>query len=120
MNRRRFRKWVYLAILLRQKMVCACGCRERMTRAEGFAADHIVPLWAGGADSESNLQFLRDPCHKAKTKREAFERAKADRIRAKLNGEAGPRGGKRCKAKIQSRGFDTRFRKKLTGEVVAR
>ena len=37
--------------------------------------DHRIPLWAGGADNESNLQSLCTPCHEAKTSREAAMRA---------------------------------------------
>lgn len=29
--------------------------------------DHIVPLFKGGADDDSNLQGLCSPCHAAKT-----------------------------------------------------
>ncbi len=36
--------------------------------------DHVVPLWAGGADDESNYQSLCSPCHKVKTASEASAR----------------------------------------------
>lgn len=36
--------------------------------------DHVIPLWKGGADDESNFQSLCDPHHDAKTAREAAER----------------------------------------------
>lgn len=120
MKRRRFHRRVYLGILKAQRLICGCGCGVKITAKEGYQFDHGCPLWAGGKDDPEDLKAFRDPCHKAKTSREAFERAKADRIRAKLNGDCGPRGGKRRKAKIQSPGFDTRFKKKLSGEVVAR
>lgn len=32
--------------------------------------DHIVPLFKGGADDESNYQSLCVPCHKEKTRRD--------------------------------------------------
>lgn len=120
MKRRRFHRRVYLGILKAQRLICGCGCGVKISRAEAYAFDHVTPLWAGGDDGPGNLQALRFSCHVAKTTRELTERAKADRIRAKLAGDKGPRGGKRRKAKIQGRGFDTRFKKKLTGEVVAR
>lgn len=37
--------------------------------------DHIVPLHHGGADDESNLQSLCQPCHARKTASEAGARA---------------------------------------------
>lgn len=43
-------------------------------------ADHVVPLWAGGAHDLSNGQTLCDRHHKAKTRREAGERALARRL----------------------------------------
>jgi 5-methylcytosine-specific restriction protein A len=33
--------------------------------------DHIVPLWAGGLDVETNTQALCDACHDAKTAAES-------------------------------------------------
>lgn len=33
--------------------------------------DHVIPLYAGGADHESNLQGLCEPCHVAKTNEDA-------------------------------------------------
>jgi hypothetical protein len=67
--------------------VCAeCGA-ERL--AVELDVDHTRPLWSLTDDErldlswwmpETNLQLLcHDPCHKAKTKREAAERAKARR-----------------------------------------
>jgi 5-methylcytosine-specific restriction protein A len=40
--------------------------------------DHVVPLWAGGADTEDNLAGLCKPHHDAKSAREAAERARGD------------------------------------------
>lgn len=97
MNRRRFHRRVYLGILKRQRNICACGCGVKMTRAEGYEADHILALWNGGADDADNLQFLRAPCHKAKTIDEAPKRAKANRI-VKQDGLRKPKLSKRDKA----------------------
>lgn len=41
--------------------------------------DHRVPLWAGGPNTLENIQTLCVPCHRAKTKREAADRAAARR-----------------------------------------
>ncbi|SEO37600.1 HNH endonuclease [Nitrosospira multiformis] len=51
-----------------------CGVCQSCGRL-GRVVDHIVPLWAGGSDDESNKQLLCDSCHDAKTKREATQRA---------------------------------------------
>lgn len=56
-----------------------CGmCQE--CKRQGFAragrvVDHIIPLWAGGSDEDDNKQLLCDPCHDAKSKAEAAQRA---------------------------------------------
>lgn len=51
-----------------------CGECQSCGRA-GSVVDHIVPLWAGGSDAESNKQLLCVACHGVKTKREAAQRA---------------------------------------------
>jgi 5-methylcytosine-specific restriction protein A len=38
--------------------------------------DHVVPLWDGGADDETNYQSLCVECHKVKTAAEAGGRSK--------------------------------------------
>ena len=44
-------------------------------------ADHVVPLWEGGADDEANLQLLCGACHKPKTREEAHRRARVPKKR---------------------------------------
>lgn len=39
----------------------------------GWQVDHIIALRCGGPDSIDNMQWLRIPEHRAKTKREARE-----------------------------------------------
>ena len=56
-----------------------CGVCRSCGRL-GIVVDHIVPLWAGGSDDESNKQLLCDACHNSKTKREAAERAGGGQI----------------------------------------
>src|SRR5262245_14132736 len=57
-------------IKMRDKHLCqACLQQGRVTI--GVEVDHIVPLYQGGGDDDSNKQLLCVPCHKAKTKRES-------------------------------------------------
>jgi 5-methylcytosine-specific restriction protein A len=51
-----------------------CEREGRTTLAHEL--DHIVPLWAGGGDSDANLQGLCAECHRTKTAREAEHRAR--------------------------------------------
>lgn len=104
MTRRRFHRRIYLGILRKQRLVCACGCLTKFTKSEGYEFNHVVGLWEGGKDVPENIEALRVPCHKPVTKRQAFERAKAKRIARKRAGIwRKPKG-----RKIQSRGFQSR------------
>ncbi len=64
---------------------------QQWLRRQGFnpslplgVADHIVPIWEGGADGESNLQLLCQPCHREKTSGEARRRARAPKHRHQI------------------------------------
>lgn len=58
---------------LSEHPLCAhCERSGRVSAAD--EVDHVVPLWAGGADDESNYQSLCVPCHKVKTASEASAR----------------------------------------------
>lgn len=63
---------------------CAgCGrfCPERPKSGyRTWQCDHVVPLVDGGPNDDANLQLLCDPCHKAKTAREARARAAVRRL----------------------------------------
>ena len=50
-------------------------CEEQGRTTAASTPDHIVPLWKGWRDDDSNLQSLCDPCHDVTTKAEAVERA---------------------------------------------
>lgn len=50
-------------------------CRRQGLSRPGRVVDHIIPLWKGGSDEDTNKELLCDPCHDAKTAREATERA---------------------------------------------
>lgn len=57
-----------------------CGLCQACKRAGkvgvGAAVDHIVPLWKGGSDDDSNKEMLCTPCHDTKSAREAAERSR--------------------------------------------
>lgn len=55
-------------------LCCMCQAAGRVSAAQ--EVDHITPLWAGGADDETNYQSLCKPCHAAKTAAEATKRAR--------------------------------------------
>ena len=44
----------------------ACGALTRYP--DGFELDHVVPLAAGGADTDDNCQILCIACHESKTR----------------------------------------------------
>lgn len=57
-----------------------CGlcqeCLRNHRTSVGTAVDHIVPLWKGGSDDDTNKELLCNSCHDVKTAREAAERAR--------------------------------------------
>lgn len=89
-------------------------CQSCQTKLQpGWAVDHIVPVWMGGADEASNWQALCVPCHALKTSGDQSAIAKVKRIHARQDGT------RRERSAIPSRGFDKRFRKRMDGTVVA-
>ena len=51
-------------------------CKRQGRVTVGYPVDHIVPLWNGGTDDDSNKQTLCQPCHDKKTKFEARQRSR--------------------------------------------
>lgn len=108
-----------------RKPIIADGpfCQVHYTERQYWEVDHAHPLWLVDRSKpfEEIIQYWQlgnlltrctDPCHKEKSAEEAAARAKGKRIRGET--------GQGRKAKIQSRGFDKRFTKKLNGQVVPR
>jgi 5-methylcytosine-specific restriction protein A len=50
-------------------------CEAEGRTALATELDHIVPLWEGGHEAESNRQGICTSCHRAKTALEAKRRA---------------------------------------------
>lgn len=85
------------------------NCTARLYPAK-FTYDHILPDWLGGEPMLGNCQVICSTCDKQKTHKEDQPRiAKTKRIRDKHIG-----------AKPTSRSFQSKFRKKVSGEVVLR
>ena len=112
MTRRRFPRRVYLGILRRQRLLCACGCGVKLTRKEGYQFDHHTALALGGADGPGNLRAVRVPCHKKISAVDIRMIRKADRQRKAKLGVKKRRG-----RALQSRPFDKRLRRRMDGRV---
>ena len=69
-------KWIGIkkAFELTNPRLCA-ECDRQGLVGNGDELDHIVPLWAGGGNNQSNLQWLCRDHHKEKTKKEATVRS---------------------------------------------
>ena len=73
-----------LEVLLAHKGCCA-KCGEKITDGE-WDANHIIPLFQGGADDNSNLEPLHRRCHRELTDgKHAAENAKLRRLIAKYS-----------------------------------
>lgn len=63
-------------ILRRDRGVCRCAqCLQTGAVRPAHHVDHVVPLWAGGAESDSNRCSINRECHRLKTAAEARMRA---------------------------------------------
>jgi hypothetical protein len=93
----------------RQRWLCAV-CNDVLHDAE---YDHSTPV-ALGNDAKPD-QAICIPCHRLKTIRDVKAIAKAKRLhRTFVLGE------KRQKRKMQSRGFDKRWSRRMSGKTVRR
>jgi 5-methylcytosine-specific restriction protein A len=59
-------------ILTRDNGLCRCAeCAESGRILIAEEVDHIVPLWQGGSNDDSNLAAINGDCHKRKSTAEA-------------------------------------------------
>lgn len=80
--------------------------------------DHHFPVALGGESTLENCRHLCEPCNAAKGRLEAKMALRADKMGGRIGQQARRKAGKT--KKIPSRGFDTRFKRKVSGETVAR
>lgn len=116
MTRRNLSKSIRDRIAARDGSCVWCGC-------EGpYQIDHIKEVRAGGTDDDDNLRRLCVACHKVETARYARARSVARKHRPNVEGPTTipDYGSAPKRKKIQGRGFDTRFKKKLDGSVERR
>lgn len=104
-------KRVRLRVFERHDGICHLSGRKIMP-GDAWDLDHITALINGGEHRESNLApALRDK-HREKTAADVAEKARTARIRAKHLGIK-PKSRFACSR-------DSKFRKKINGEVVLR
>ena len=63
-------------ILTRDAGVCRCArCLQTGALLPAQQVDHVVPLWAGGAERDANRCAINTECHKLKSAAEARMRS---------------------------------------------
>jgi len=59
-------------VMVRDKGLCHCArCLQTGALLPAHQVDHVRPLWAGGAESDSNRCAINVECHKFKSADEA-------------------------------------------------
>src|SRR5690349_6410298 len=108
--RREFSKRTKLEAWQRAEGHCeACGIKLDGKRVE---YDHVIADGLGGGPTLENCRVLCPPCHRSKSRKDAPQIAKTNRLRAR---EAGIR--KKSKFRCSR---DSRFKKRIDGSVVER
>lgn len=102
---------VRLRVFTRHGGICHLSGRK-IRAADAWDCDHVVALANGGQHRESNLAPALRGKHREKTARDVAEKAKNDRI-AKRHLGIKKRSTFACSR-------DSRFKKKISGEVVIR
>lgn len=114
-ERKPFPAAVRKAVAKRSGGVCEIeGCKEKATDF-----DHCpIPVAFGGPSTYENCRHLCREHNAAKGRVEAKMAIRADKMGGRIGQQARRKAGKT--KKIPSRGFDTRYRKKMNGQTVAR
>ncbi len=100
-------------IVLRQDRRCALSGQE-FRPGDKIEFDHVVPLWLGGKNVESNLQAVIGDAHRRKTSMEAGVRAK---VKATCKKHLGLKTKKPWNERFRKR-MDGRVEDRKTGEAV--
>jgi len=103
-------------LFLRQQGRCPICTQRLETKGHEpveFIDEHMAPLWRGGTNEIENRALVCKPCAKAKTVREASERAKGHRVRDKFI------GAKKSKNTMPG-SRNSKWKKKLDGTVERR
>lgn len=67
-------------ILTRDRGLCRCArCKRDGDVKPAHQVDHVIPLWAGGADDDGNLSAINGGCHKDKSAAELAMQARGER-----------------------------------------
>jgi len=112
-SRRYLTKREVAALALSQGGLCACGCGGKLEPGN-FICEHTIPLAIGENSKPDALWLIA--CARKKTKSDVANIAKCRRLR----GDSGRRKPGARVAKIASRGFDRRFKKKMDGTTERR
>jgi 5-methylcytosine-specific restriction endonuclease McrA len=108
-DRRSFTVKQRLAIYSRQNGLCAI-CGQLMPHGQ-YEIDHRVALTLGGTNDDDNLEAVHPKCHRAKTDADVAANSKADRIIT---------GGTKRTSRPMPFGRYSRFKRKMSGQVVER
>lgn len=101
-------------VFQRYGRICQCGCGLKIVEGDKWDCDHKIALCNGGKHIESNLQPMLKEHHKRKTRDDIA--IKSYNYRRRL----AHAGIKRRKSRPMPFGKADHFKKKVTGEVVAR
>lgn len=113
MRRRRISNAERLRLFAEAGGICHLCGEPIDQRRQRWDVEHAKPHWLGGADEGDNLKPAHSLCHLRKSAKEAGERAKGNRIKAKHLGIARKRPSFRTNK-------DQPWKKKISGEVVRR
>lgn len=91
---------------------CCYICRRKISAGEYWQADHVIALVNGGSNRESNLSPACGNCCYRKSADDVAEKSKVYKKRSKHLGI-------RKKSRFPG-SRDSKFKKKITGEVVRR